>query len=837
MKAALLEVVSGMLRVYRGTHRGTAGPKGPALRLALVACALACSSAAHAQTSAPATAPASHERPPLGAWFTVDALGALPSSASLFPLLDTVPDVISDRIDNGGISSGSPARVGAHGATWTQTTYRVGDADITNPNGTGAPLLMPGTDVWERVDVTTGLMPIDVGVPGMAVGLVPRRPSASIVRTLELFGSPPAVNAGSATVKPPSISRLNSWANANLFLAGPLASDTLSGLVSANWIRSSYSERDSTDELAGSLASAFVNITSTPRPGDELRFIGWGQRTRDAIPNHVAFGNATAGQQNIGLHLQTAWQHQLTNIDAGLRVFGSYTLGHRSSDLIAPAAIVVERLNDGPVPSLLDPGVGADSTWSFGARLNRSVGAHVMMAGVDLSGGSTSVQSVFAGRVGELVNGIPARVWDFTDPAAASEWSQRSFSAFVGDRIAILPRVTIDGGVRFETINGSAASHDGTISWLSLLPRAGVHATLLNFWELGAFGSIGRYAHRLPLNDLAYGDPTAPTANIFRWNATTAGVPRQSDIGPLVQRLGPGSGGVAGFSSIDPNLQRPYMDEAVLGFDARPSPRTFLRIAAMGRREHNLVSVADIGVPESTYTQIGVPDGGIDVVGTQDDQTLIFYNRSPGTFGADRYLLTNPVGDEGSYVGADMIGAVHTQRFFFLLGLTAGRAEGIAANRGFGPLENDNGVLGDAFIDPNSRTYGQGRTFTERGYTIKTAGTYTFPHDTTFGIIGRYQDGQHFARLVILPGLNQGAEAVRAFRNGRTRFTFEMTVDARLQKGFTIAGRRVDAIVDAYNLFNEYLEVEEIAVSGPTSRVKSASQPPRALHFGIRIPF
>ena len=90
---------------------------------------------------------------------------------------------------------------------------------------------------------------------------------------------------------------------------------------------------------------------------------------------------------------------------------------------------------------------------------------------------------------------------------------------------------------------------------------------------------------------------------------------------------------------------------------------------------------------------------------------------------------------------------------------------------------------------------------------------------------------------MILPGLNQGAEAVRAFRNGRTRFTFEMTVDARLQKGFAFRGRRADFIVDAYNLFNQYLEVEEITVSGPTSRQKSASQPPRALHFGVRIPF
>ena len=694
---------------------------------------------------------------------------------------------------------------------------------------------MPGADVWERVDVTTGLQPIDVGAPGMAVGLVPRRPAATLMRAIEAFGSPAFVNAGSATTVPPTLNRLNSHARANLFMSGPLV-DNINGLFSATWIRSSYSERDSTDALAGTLASAFVNLTATPKAGDEVRVIGWGQRTSDAIAHHVAFANPTAGQQTTGLHLQAAWQHQLADA-GGLRLFGSYTLGHRSTDQLAPSFVLAERLRDGPVPTLLEPGIGTDTTWSFGARLNRTTGTHHLVAGVDLYGGGSSVQSVFHGRVGELLNGAPARVWDFTDPSEPSRWSQRALSVFVGDRIAIHPRVTVDGGLRFETINGFAEAHDGTIGWHSLLPRGGIHWTMLNFWELGAFGSYARYGHRLPLNDLAYGDPTAPTATISRWNATLAGVPPASAIGPVVQRLGPGSGGVAGFSAIDPALKRPTMDEAVLGFDARPSPRTFLRIAAIGRREHDMVSVTNIGVPESSYAQIGIPDHGIDVVGAQDDQTLIFYNRSPATFGADRYLLTNPAGDEGSFVGADMIGQVHTQKFFFFLGLTAGRAEGIAASRGFGPLENDNGVIGEAYVNPNALGHAQGRTFTERGYTIKTAATYAFPRDTTFGIIGRYQDGQHFARLVILPGLNQGAEAVRAFRNGRTRFTFEMTVDARLQKGFTVGGRRVDLIVDAYNLFNQYLEVEEISVSGPTSRQKSASQPPRALHVGVRIPF
>jgi hypothetical protein len=45
------------------------------------------------------------------------------------------------------------------------------------------------------------------------------------------------------------------------------------------------------------------------------------------------------------------------------------------------------------------------------------------------------------------------------------------------------------------------------------------------------------------------------------------------------------------------------------------------------------------------------------------------------------------------------------------------------------------------------------------------------------------------------------------------------------------------AIVDAYNVFGQFLQIEEIAVSGATSRETSAIQPPIAVHIGIRIPF
>jgi hypothetical protein len=828
MKAALLEVASGIPRFYRA---------------AAIVALVGHGAAARAQTPAPA--PASQERPPLGASVTVDALGSLPSSANLFSLLDTVvPDVIADRIDTGGLSAGAAARVGAHGSTWTQTIFRVGDADITSPSGTGVPLLIPGVKQWERVEVATGLMPIDVSAPGMAVSLVPRHPAGLSMRSIEFLGSPPLLNADRAQGAQPAITQLNSWAHTDLFLSGALIPQRLSALLSASWTRSSRFERGRSTVIDGNLTSAFVNIVSTPTSSDQIRLIGWGQRARDAAPHHLAFDQPSAGEQDTGVHAQAAWQHRAPEADVGVRAFASYTLGRRATDLVAPAVIVVERLSEGPIPALLEPGIGTDRTWTIGARIDGTAGgsatsspAHRILAGVDFSGASATAQSTFAGRVGELINGAPARVWDFVDPPQLSDWRSTTLSLFAGDSMALAPGVTVSGGLRFERITGSTAAGPTAIDWQTLLPHAGVHWAVTDFWRLATFAEYGRYGHRLPLRDLAYGDPTAPTATMYRWNATTAGPPQPNAIGPLVQRWGPGSGGVAGFSTIDPALKRPVMEEAVLGFEARPRPSAFVRLAAIGRRESNLVGVVDVGVPESTYSTIGVPDVGIDVIGAQDDQILLFYNRAPSTFGADRYLLTNPADDETTFVGAEMIAQVHANRLFFIAGVTAGRSEGLSANRGFSAIENDAAVLGEVYVDPNARGHAQGRLFTERGYTIKTATSYQFAHDTTFGLVARYQDGQHFARMVILPGLNQGIEAVRAFRNGRTRFTFSMTVDARLQKGFTIGARRLTAILDAYNVFNQALEVEEFSVTGATSRLTSAVQPPRVIQVGIRIPF
>ena len=275
------------------------------------------------------------------------------------------------------------------------------------------------------------------------------------------------------------------------------------------------------------------------------------------------------------------------------------------------------------------------------------------------------------------------------------------------------------------------------------------------------------------------------------------------------------------------------MDELTFGFEGRPTPSTVFRLTGIGRREQNMIAVFDEGAPESAYTLIRVTDGGLFGEGS----LLPVFNRQPATFGSDRYTLTNPPDDETTFVGAELTGQAQTSRLFLIFGVTAGRSEGLSANRGFLAIENDAAIVGEVFINPNARTYAQGRMFTERGYTIKVSSVYHFDHDIQFGFAARYQDGQHFSRLVVVPNLNQGPEIVRAFRNGRTRFTFTGTLDARLQKGFTFGSLRLAGVLEGYNLLNMGLEVEEVQVTGALSRATTAVLPPRALHVGVRLTF
>src|SRR5262249_55008428 len=152
------------------------------------------------------------------------------------------------------------------------------------------------------------------------------------------------------------------------------------------------------------------------------------------------------------------------------------------------------------------------------------------------------------------------------------------------------------------------------------------------------------YRHRLLLAPLAFGDPNAAQAAVFRWDdANHDGAFEPAERGPLVARVGPG-GGVA---AIDPDLRPPRTREFIAGLEVSPGRGWVFRFTGFDRHEKDLLESVDVGVPISGYTVRYLPDPAGDILGPQDDQLLPVYDRKPETFGLDRYLLTNPAGHTG----------------------------------------------------------------------------------------------------------------------------------------------------------------------------------------------
>jgi hypothetical protein len=588
--------------------------------------------------------------------------------------------------------------------------------------------------------------------------------------------------------------------------------------------------------LEGAEAGLLAHLVWTPGAQDEVRFLGGVQGVTHPYAGRARFGGADVGETDRFLNLQASWERRGTTRWA---VTGGYARGAFHPELAeATPAATAERLRDGPIP-LLFPGDGTRERAAVGARVEpraRHVagGQHAPAFGLSTSwSGAITRQAEGRGLTAETVNGQPARVWDYGWAGAESRWRAFDLAAYAIDRMAY-GRLSLDAGLRFEATRGSAEAGPGQIRWSALSPRLSGRVSLTGDGGVAFRAGYARYRDRLPLDLLAHGDPAGPQGVVYRWlDRNGNGAFDPGEQGPLLARVGPG--GPA--ASIDPSLRPPHVDEVVVGLEGRVGDAWTASLLGIHRRERALVASVDVGAPLSAYTVSYVPDPGGDILGLEDDQLLPVYDRRPETFGQDRYVLTN-VDDNTLHEGVEVaLRGTIGGRLRVFLGGTASRSTGPLGNRGFGVAENDQGVLGERLENPNAETYSRGRLFFDRAFTLKLAAAYRAPGDVRVAAVARYQDGQPFARMVIPTALSQGPELIQAIPNGRSRFTYTLTLDARLEKGFRVGRARVAAALEAFNLLDTANEVEEDVTTGSSFRAVSAVQPPRAFVLEVRADF
>ena len=89
--------------------------------------------------------------------------------------------ISSDRFYTGGLSTGEPARLGAQLASPGQNRFRIGEIDIADPDGSGAPMLFPELLYWRSVGYSPASCP--------RTSMPPASPSRSSRRNQPIVGA------------------------------------------------------------------------------------------------------------------------------------------------------------------------------------------------------------------------------------------------------------------------------------------------------------------------------------------------------------------------------------------------------------------------------------------------------------------------------------------------------------------------------------------------------------------------------------------------------------------------------------------------------------------------
>ena len=250
----------------------------------------------------------------------------------------------------------------------------------------------------------------------------------------------------------------------------------------------------------------------------------------------------------------------------------------------------------------------------------------------------------------------------------------------------------------------------------------------------------------------------------------------------------------------------------------------------------------------SAFSPVSILDPGPDgIPGTFDDQHLTVYQQNPATLGQDHYSLTNP--SDLRNLDKGLQAEIHATWPNLVLGASflAEESYGLT-NPGDAIFENDPGVVGALYMDPNTLVNAGGRGIMDRAFLGKLSGEYRLPWGgIEVAAIADYLDGLAFARQLLITGLAQGPFVIDATSRGTQLFNplggnrAEGVINAnlRLARKFRIPAGTFEAALDIMNVANSGYKIQENEITGTSFnlRLPVEIQPARFLRFQLRYTF
>jgi hypothetical protein len=343
-------------------------------------------------------------------------------------------------------------------------------------------------------------------------------------------------------------------------------------------------------------------------------------------------------------------------------------------------------------------------------------------------------------------------------------------------------------------------------------------------------GSYARTRIPLPARYLDYANPNSLSGQEYAI---------RNDTTTLVRRFG------GQFAEIDDDLRRPYRDRFAVNAEVSLPFGLFARAHLFRSDDKQRVAAVNTGVPFSAYAPRVLQDSGGDGrPGTFDDQPLLVFDQDPSTFGRDWLLLTNP-GLRMKNSGFTAETGMHWKAFYCRFAFSAGKSVG-PTNPGNAVWENDAGIAGALFSDPNTLVNATGRSFMDRAYLGKAEGWARAPSRLggwEVGTIFQYMDGLAFGRRILVPDLRQGPAVVlatvRGSPEGGHRTQYHASWDVRVSRLLSKGRGTLQLAVDVFNVLNTSFSLVERDAAGMDfeRRLPVAIQPPRTVRLGFDYRF
>lgn len=779
----------------------------------------------------------------------------LPTTRRIWSLVENQEtSTVTDRLDTGGLETGTPELFSARGVSWTENQYSLNGFDVTDPYLPGLPLTDPDFDALAEVAVVRSAKPAWYSGSGVNLILAAPETPADLHGAVRVFFSNHALQADNLDARLvqlgfPGPERLQHLVDASGQLSGrlPMRQAAWPFFISVSTQQLSKTLGGFASPIDAHVYHLLTQLTPYRHGSKQVSLLYAGQHvfnSSEGADPRSAPGATRRGNDNFH-QFQARWSSLPGASSTSELGFG---VAHAIlSSGIQPGTLITSTID---LPQLTRTGAapfsfaGTRTRYQANAQIqvvhNGRFGSHSAVLGTTLDRSDiTNRWNALGGIEHILVEGVGAEVVRWNTPTQARQ-HVRDFAVFAQDAWRPAEWLAIPVGVRLENSTGQGSAASNRINWTTIEPRAGF---VIRLPVTGSVlrGGFARYGHLLQGRYLDFGNAFALGGQVLQWQ--DANGDRQAQP-PEIDRLLRVFGGP--YSAVAQNLRRPLTDEITVEVTKQFGGRLVTRVRFFRGDDRHLVAILNSGVPFSSYVPSLVIDPGNDgIPGTADDQSLTLFNRKPSALGKDFFLLTNPPGYRGSDKGFEIEMLKLFARHWEAAGSFTAMHTSYPTNPGNGVFQNDPGfiitdqsVFGASNADPNTLFFAAGRTYFDRGFTGNLSAYYEAPHDVRLGVVARYYDGLVFGRLLFVNGFEQGPFFVRATPRGdfgAFRTQFNSTLDLRVARTFDVKRSKLSVALDVFNIlnFNRNTLESDLTSTNFAKRIPLAIQAPRILRLGL----